>query len=779
MQATRLRRRIVKNESFSAFLRRITVYGVYFLLGVLVSKGAVFGTLAPFGVAFAAAVPIEYMGFAVAGSSLGYILLSPLDSFRYIAVIAAIGVLRWLLGDIKKISGSRLFIPFVAFLPMLATGAAMLFVSTSRLSDLTTCIIEAVISAVGAYFLARTSALFSSARSIGTFSQQEMACLAVSFCILMLSLSSVAVLGISVGRVLAVLAVLLCAKYGSVYLSSVTGIATGVVFSLGSTDMAFVAGGYAFGGLVSGIFSNVGKLPVGMAFTVCSSLFSFASKDYKLILSMFIESLLATGLFMLIPQSAGKTVQTVFSFSKRERTDSDLLRSSVTTRLEHTAKALEGVSDCVSAVSEKLQNSCGTDLQLVISQQVIAKTCKSCGLRAYCWQKMKEVTTDDLKRLCDELHSDGFVTEKTVDERFSKKCCKQAELAKSVNASYKEYISALSAKRRISQVRSVVAGQFSGLKTMLSDLSEEFENYIRFDSELADDITAMLRETGVIVTDCSVMLDTLGKTTVELSFLRNRRVDSDAGEIHRIVTKCCSRRFDLPTVSSEGDRIHMVMSEMSLYDVDIGTSQHIAGNGNLCGDCLDYFLNGRGSMVAVISDGMGTGGAAAVDSNMAVSILTRLLKAGLSYDGALSVVNSSLMIKSEDESMATVDVADINLYTGKVSILKAGAPATYIRRGGRVHRRDTTSLPVGILSEARFMKDTVTLHEDDTLLMLSDGALMTDEEWIAELMKSWHDASAQDFASIVVNEAIKRRKGEHDDDITAIAVRLLRNEISV
>ena len=33
------------------------------------------------------------------------------------------------------------------------------------------------------------------------------------------------------------------------------------------------------------------------------------------------------------------------------------------------------------------------------------------------------------------------------------------------------------------------------------------------------------------------------------------------------------------------------------------------------------------------------------DSNMAVSIVTKLCKAGLSYDCSLSVVNSSLMIR--------------------------------------------------------------------------------------------------------------------------------------
>jgi len=53
--------------------------------------------------------------------------------------------------------------------------------------------------------------------------------------------------------------------------------------------------------------------------------------------------------------------------------------------------------------------------------------------------------------------------------------------------------------------------------------------------------------------------------------------------------------------------------------------------------------------------------------------------------------------------------------------------------------------------------------------------LAGDDKWVEELFKNWHDAPAQDFASVVVNEAMKRRKDSHDDDITAIAIKILDN----
>lgn len=38
------------------------------------------------------------------------------------------------------------------------------------------------------------------------------------------------------------------------------------------------------------------------------------------------------------------------------------------------------------------------------------------------------------------------------------------------------------------------------------------------------------------------------------------------------------------------------------------------------------------------------------------------------------------MVKSEDESLSTVDVAKIDLYSGRVTLNKAGAPLTYIKK---------------------------------------------------------------------------------------------------
>ncbi len=773
MDATLAKRREKNDTSLSSLVKEIVIHVVYFLLGLLISKGAVFGSLAPFGVSLVAAVPLRYIGGAVGGASLGHILLSPEDSFRYIACIIAASALRWLFSDVKAISHSRLFPVIISFTPLFITGVVLSFVSEEAASILGRGFVEALLSAVGGYFLGRTVSLVGSLKGLWGFSKPELSCLGVSATIVMMSLVPVSLFGISLGRFLAVLLILMCAAYAGVSLSSVVAIATGVVFSTASPSMAFLGGSYALGGLAAGVLSAFGKLPAGVGFTLCSVVMSFSSGDNKLILILFAEALLATGVFMLIPSEFGNFLRT--AFLPAVRTDREAsLRANVVARLQHASKALGGVTSCVNEVSKKLSKT-DDKSEFAVFKNAAEKTCKNCGLRVYCWEKQKEVTKDDLRRLRKELYASGYVTEKDIEDKFSKKCCKPKELATSICESYREYLYNISAKKRITQLRSVVAGEFLGIEKLLFDLSEEFGDSEEFDEKSAQLIVEELRASGYVAINCCCRLKKSGRMIVELIMHKSSRREIDLKEIHRTVSYVCGRRFERPSESLEEDRYRVVMSELSVYDVDIGSSQHISGGGDLCGDSFDYFLKGDGTVVTLISDGMGTGGAAAVDATMSVNIMKRLLKAGISQDCALSVVNSSLMVKSSDESTATLDALEVNLFTGKVSLFKAGAPLTFIKRGGRILRREAPSLPVGILPEARFSKDELTLREGDAILMISDGMLTGDDKWIEELLINWKDASARDVAAIAVNEAVNRRKDGHDDDITAVAIKLLKN----
>lgn len=745
----------------------------YFIGGALISRGAMLGAMSPFGASFCAAIPFSCLPAGVLGSALSYLLLSPVDSFRYIAVILAIGAVRWILNEIKKISANRFFPCAVAFLPVFATGLALTFSPVSDVTDVFDCFTEGLIAAAGAYFMGRTVTLTGSRRALSGFSQQELACVAMTGCILLLSFSTLTVGYVSVGRVLAVLAVLIFARWGFVKGGSVAGIATGIVFALSDNNLLCLAGGYSLSGLIGGLMAPTGKVAVVFTALVCNTMLSFASDETALTVTILVETLIASGIFLLIPKEAGRFFSAAFS-DDAARLSNEAIRRNVTMRLSHCSKALNNVSSCVNAVSDRLGRLYEENADAIYTRAA-GEVCGSCGLRVYCWEKERGMTLDDMRRLTPLLKENGFVKERDVEENFLKRCCKSSELARGVNRSYKEYLSVEAARRRVTQVRSVVAGQFAGLSEILQDLSEEFEEVDSFDTASSEKIIAGLTALGLVVVDCACRRAAGRGMTVELELAVGKKTAISRSQLTREVGKACGRYFSSPSLSFEGDRARITLCELPLFDLEIGSAQHICDNGELCGDCLNYFNNGEGSTVAILSDGMGTGGRAAVDSNMAVSIMTRLCKAGLSYDCSLSVVNSSLMIKSEEESLATLDLLDFNLFTGRARLMKAGACTTYIKKNSVLMKKDLPSLPLGILNESKLMKEDVTLTADDVIVMISDGALTGSPGWLEKLIMTFREGSAEELASCIVEEARKRRQNDHDDDITAIALRVVEN----
>lgn len=747
---------------------------VYFFCGLLVSKGAVLGNLAPFGASFAAAVPKKYLFTSLIGTAFGYILLSPSDSFRYIAVVVAIGGVRWLMSDLPKVSNSRLFAPFVAFIPILATGIALLFVSSSSLTSFADCIIEAVISGAVAYFFSITVKLSGEKRSITAYTQQETASLVMTGCVFILAFGSIAYQNVSLGRSIAVLIIMLCSRYGGVVGGAISGIATGAIFSIASRQQGFVCGSFSFGGLISGLFAPLGKLGCAISFVISNGVMCLAFGENTTFAGVLVESLVGATVFLVMPKELGNIITPIF-FNENSISLSEALRKNIVMRLDFASKAIFNVKNDVNKVSEKLNRLYSPSFNWVC-ENVKAEVCSGCGLRTYCFEHCEGVTIDDFHRLEEVVEAQGSVDEKDVSDNFVKNCCKKGEIADSINKNYREYLSSMEAQRRVSDVRSVVAGQFAGVSDILKDLADEFKNKMRCDTEISERIIATLSSLGAIPIECVCLISENGRMNVEIELSAKSETKLPKGVIMREVSRCCGRRFDLPTMSCEGERVRVALSEMPVYDVEIGSEQHIANNGKLCGDCLDYFNDGFGKTYAIVCDGMGTGGRAAVDGNMAVSIMGRLLKSGLTADSSLQIVNSALMVKSEDESLSTIDVSSIDLYTGRVSIKKAGSPLTFIKKNGRVFTKEMPSLPAGILNGIKFATDTVNLSTGDMVVMVSDGVITGDEKWLEKLIRTWNEGSTQELAKAVVAEAVKRRNDSRDDDITALAIKLVDNE---
>ena len=96
--------------------------------------------------------------------------------------------------------------------------------------------------------------------------------------LLLLPLAGLTIGGVSVGRILACLLILLAARCAGAAGGAVAGITAGVLFSLSTTGLTYLSGAYALGGLMAGLFSPLGRAVSAIVFMASSGCLLYTSR---------------------------------------------------------------------------------------------------------------------------------------------------------------------------------------------------------------------------------------------------------------------------------------------------------------------------------------------------------------------------------------------------------------------------------------------------------------------------------------------------------------------
>lgn len=736
-------------------------------VGFIMSRGAVLGNLLPFGISFIAGCSLTYTPAAATGVFLGYFIPAiGSGGFKYIAAAFAVVAVKLLLGGLKRLSSNPIFLSAMAFLASFLTSA----VTLSGLNfNFLSVLCESLFSAMGAFFVCRCFNSFKNAAA--GLRADELASLSVLIGMALTGINGFTFNGISLGHILGIAVILTAAKYGGILSGSVSGITVSFAMCLSgvSGEIAVV---YAFTGLMAGVFSSFGKYVQTAVPLVFSLAGSVMSGSPVLIAQTVIEAALGSALFLAVPRRAGIRLGKLFSAYPRLSTP-DGVKRSLSMRLDIAAGALCDVSDTVEQVAAELSKINSPDFGSVITA-VEQDACAGCKLRLHCWESKRDDTLKAVLEMTNAVKSGERSPENAAPEEFKGRCLRVARVANAAYKRYSDYASRIAAENRIDEVRGVVSDQFDGISAMLSELSRELEKDDRFDNSAAEKAAAALKNLDIRVEECSSKTDKFGRMTIEMRVKKDPSLIINKLQVMKMVSVVCERDFDIPSVSENGGEIFIVLNEHATLRVDVGVEQKCASDSAMCGDAYKYFFDGRGHFIMILSDGMGTGGRAAVDGAMASGLMCRLIKAGFGYDCSLRILNSSMLFKSTDESLATVDIASIDLFTGRVELYKAGAAPTLVRRSGRTGKAESTSLPAGILREVSFDKAVVRCKENDIVVLMSDGAVSEGTEWIKDEIEGFEGGTAEQLSERICEGAKRRRTDGHEDDITVMTAVIKR-----
>ena len=762
------------------------------LLGLVVGLGNMMLEISPFGAALCAAVPLKNLVPAALGSAVGSLLLSGLVggnfTIKYAAAILLIAVVRRMGREqLQRWSDYRpLVSAALAFLGLLLPTAAMLLAQPFSVYKLVLALAEATVAGACAYFLDRSLRAFSLGQGLFTLTRADFISVVLTACIVVVSLSNITFGGISFGRLLAAALVLLCALLGGERWGAIAGIVCGTAVSLALFPKVQLLGISALAGLAAGVFSSLGKFGCAGAYAMTFGAMCVITAPAP-VLPLLYETLICTVGLMLLPDRALGALR-----AKVLRQPEDLsgksVRQLILERLGEASQALREIARTTQAVSQRLDKARAGSLEQVYDNAVDA-VCLKCGLKTRCWQQEYSDTANVFNHLTPVLRQNGSVCEEDFIYPLSARCTRRAQLAQQVNAGYQELTRKEGMSRKVARVRSVVTDQFEGLGELLEGLSRELCSIGGYEERTAVRVQEYLEQERCPARHSDCYRDREGRIFVRIDLAPYRVARLDLARMAKELSQVCGCDFDLPqktertepNAAGEQERlIRLSFREKAAYQAEYACSQHICQGCRLCGDAWQGFTDQRSVAHIVLSDGMGSGTAAAVDSNMTVSLIVKLIEAGVDYTAALKIVNSALLVKSGEESLSTVDIAAVNLYTGQAHFYKAGAAPTFIRRGSRTGMVESTSLPAGILTAVEFEKSSVQLRDGDLIVMVSDGATACGSEWIGAVIDHFApDGDLQALCDDIASTARLRRNDNHDDDITVAACRIQKSEIGI
>ncbi len=448
-------------------------------------------------------------------------------------------------------------------------------------------------------------------------------------------------------------------------------------------------------------------------------------------------------------------------------------------RLSAVSESFAALSEVFYNLSDRLRRPGIIDLRR-ICDRIFDKSCAGCVRREICWNLEYGSSLDMVARICAELHEKGRADVGCVPEQIKRRCNSIKDIIAEINAGCASLTEAVFRSEKIS----LFALDYDAISRILADaVAEQREEYNRSDA-IEERVAAALGRLGIE----PEVLYVWGSRRKYISArgIEPRSARCDVDVLRRSLEEVTGSAledplFEFSSKKKEG-RLAMTLSTRRRYSVERVCQTAAAADSpdGVCGDSVVMFETCRDYFYALISDGMGTGGAAAFSSGVSSLFLEKMLMAGNRITTALRMLNGVLRSRGgarDIECSATVDLLEIDLISGDASLIKSGAAPTYIRRSGDIFRLHSQTVPIGILSALDAQITRLELCEGDIIVMVSDGVAdacgvveqRREGGWLADLLShEW-----EDDLSRMANKIIGRA-GSHgsQDDLSVVIVRI-------
>jgi len=595
------------------------------------------------------------------------------------------------------------------------------------------------------------------------------------------------VYGVDLALAAALYVVLLCAMTGGPALGTAAGVVAGIVLTLSDLDAATRIGMLAFGGLMAGLLRTAGKWAAIFGLMLGTAVLAIYEDNPPATMDAVRTALAASALLLATPRSLlGKLARLVpgtTDYARRQHEYAQKVRDLTAERVERFAAVFRQLSRAFRQMTQAGEAVRETEIVDLIAHEVHDRVCSGCPRKQRCWDKQFARTYQLLSEMTEKLDEDPAFSEVRIPPSWSRQCIKAPQMLEEVRRRYDLHRYHLHWRRQLKDNSLLVADQLSGVSRVMDDLVKEIRREGQAMGRQEDQIREALDSLGLAIYGVDVI--SLEEGNVEIEIVHSFRPGFD--EARKLIAPLLSGILG-ETVTVRAERpgepakhlTTVVFASAKAYEVETGVASAAKDGGLLSGDCFTTIELGNGKFAVALSDGMGNGARAWMESSAALTMLEQLLKSGIDERLAVKSVNSMLLLRSPDEMFATIDLALIDLHSAQANLLKIGSMPSFIKRGREVLPVSANNLPAGILHDIEFDQLQIQLMPGDTLVMVTDGVMdaaahtVNKEQWMKRLLLDLDPGDPQELAERLLDAAMRQSAGAIRDDMTVVVARITK-----
>lgn len=612
---------------------------------------------------------------------------------------------------------------------------------------------------------------------------EEMISIAITAILAIAGLGTVTMFDLSVRNVFCIVLTMTLSYACGSGVGTAVGITCGLMINLTSGGiMSMHIASYAICGLLGGVLRGMGKVGAGLGFIGGYAIFCMNLAGVHDVFVYFKEVALAITIFALFPENFFAIIESMISKEVRsldKKTYSTRIREITIDRLDKFSKTFRDLSKTFKDASETLFGGAKQETENYI-REVIEKICNDCSCCDTQQEKDNFIAQSVTADVVLKLEENGVVSKNDMPLEFLHKCKHINEFIHEVNHAFELLKVNILWRGKMGENRGAVSQQLEGISNVISGLAQEIGMDIRFKRDVEDKLFIDLKNRGIEVKEVIVLENRWSNFEVSILhcgcggervcvddieksasvILGKKMVKEDMG---------CNRRHDKGICSIK-------LIEEQCFSITTGISKKAKHKYGVSGDSYTFSTNGNSKYFAALSDGMGSGESAARQSNSTIKLLEELMESGFDKDTAVKMINSILMIKSSEESFATIDLTAVDLLQGKVEFVKIGAPPTYIKRANGVETVKCASLPAGLLENIEVEPVSKNLTNGDFVIMMSDGIFdvfrNSTNESIRNYIENIDSLNPQEIADNLLEKALSLSEWEAQDDMTVICAKI-------